>query len=412
MPIISNRLREKTAALAHNPSPLIDRVYATLTSPNEYQALTPALRHDVAESITFSVNLWFKSLLSGELPTAADLSGFEQLVHRSVHQFVPLNLVLRALRQSSRELWRAYIELGKPDGKLVEELLFDVSPYFFDYFEVMVRSIARAYRDEQHRQTRWRNSLRQLLCNILFYSPHDAKSFRKTAEALGLDFSAPRIALALDVEVTGIDSSTREDEFERISLAASRHLKVAPDDLMRAWHRERLIIWVPCVRGDSITRSDRLVTDRAASLALGLPHVQRIGVGLMNEGASGWARSAEEALKAIDFSPKRHDRNRVSLYSSIVMAECARHTDTASRYLSALLQQLSSEPDLVSTLEVYLEKNQRRKQSALVLGIHPNTLNYRIERIESLLGASLDDVGWISKLDIALKLRRSTLAGC
>jgi sugar diacid utilization regulator len=54
------------------------------------------------------------------------------------------------------------------------------------------------------------------------------------------------------------------------------------------------------------------------------------------------------------------------------------------------------------------QQGQRRGQSAAELGIHPNTLNYRIERIEALLGASLDDIGWIERLDIALKLRRAS----
>ncbi|NIF51202.1 MULTISPECIES: helix-turn-helix domain-containing protein [Burkholderiaceae] len=154
------------------------------------------------------------------------------------------------------------------------------------------------------------------------------------------------------------------------------------------------------------------MADRAFHLGLALPHVQRIGVGQMNEDARGWALSAEEALKVPDFTSRGHDRKKVSLYSSIVMAECARQTDTASRYLTSLPQQISGEPKLVSTLEVYLEQNQRRRRTALVPGIPPNTLNCRIERIESLLGASLDDVGWISKLDIAFKLRRSMLADC
>ncbi|RKE35068.1 PucR-like helix-turn-helix protein [Paraburkholderia sp. BL23I1N1] len=405
-------MREKTTALAQNPSHLIDRVYAAVTGPDGYQSLSPVLRLDIAESITFSVNLWFKSLLFGEFPTTSDLTGCQQLVHRSVHQFIPLELVLRTLRLSSRELWRAYIELGEPDSSLVEELLFNVSPCLFEYFDIMARSITQAYREEQHRQTRWRDSLRHLLCNILFCSPHDAKSFGKAAGALGLDPAAPRIALALDVDTTGIASSARDDEFGRITLAASRHLKVARNDLVYVWHRDRLIIWLPCVRADSINHSDRIVADRSASLALALPNVRRIGVGLMNDGAAGWAASAAEALKAIDFTPKGKDGSRVSLYSSIVMAESACQTDAASRYLRSLLLQLSNEPELVTTREIYLEQNQRRRQSALILGIHPNTLNYRIERIESMLGASLDDVDWISKLDIALKLRGSLMAEC
>ncbi|MBN3846791.1 hypothetical protein G3N58_08090 [Paraburkholderia sp. Ac-20342] len=78
------------------------------------------------------------------------------------------------------------------------------------------------------------------------------------------------------------------------------------------------------------------MADRAFHLGLALPHVQRIGVGQMNEDARGWALSAEEALKVPDFTSRGHDRKKVSLYSSIVMAECARQTDTASRYLTSL----------------------------------------------------------------------------
>ncbi|WP_420211623.1 hypothetical protein ACN8ZM_30310 [Burkholderia aenigmatica] len=35
----------------------------------------------------------------------------------------------------------------------------------------------------------------------------------------------------------------------------------------------------------------------------------------------------------------------------------------------------------------------------------------QLERIETVLGASLDDPGWIAQLDIALKLRHAT-SGC
>jgi carbohydrate diacid regulator len=43
-----------------------------------------------------------------------------------------------------------------------------------------------------------------------------------------------------------------------------------------------------------------------------------------------------------------------------------------------------------------------------VLGIHPNTLNYRLVRIENIVGARLDEAGSAAKLDIAIKLRSSS----
>jgi carbohydrate diacid regulator len=98
----------------------------------------------------------------------------------------------------------------------------------------------------------------------------------------------------------------------------------------------------------------------------------------------------------------------VRLYSEIVVEESVRGTKNALRYLVSLVEQLESEPELLETLETYFDQLQRRKVTASVLGIHPNTLNYRLDRIENILGARLDDASWVSKLDIAIKLRRST----
>ncbi|WP_080418750.1 helix-turn-helix domain-containing protein [Burkholderia ubonensis] len=39
------------------------------------------------------------------------------------------------------------------------------------------------------------------------------------------------------------------------------------------------------------------------------------------------------------------------------------------------------------------------------LGVHPDTLDHRRERIENILGARLDHAAWIAKLEVALKLQ-------
>jgi sugar diacid utilization regulator len=59
-----------------------------------------------------------------------------------------------------------------------------------------------------------------------------------------------------------------------------------------------------------------------------------------------------------------------------------------------------------ATLVTFFAEGRRHRSTADALCIHTNTFNYRLEHIESLLGASLDDAEWIAKLDIALKLRR------
>jgi len=405
IPTISERLRERTALLAANPAAVIDRVYEMLMGMEGYKTLAASVKKDISASIDFSARLWFQSLLSGNLPSADDMEHFQEFGRRRVHQRVPLQAVLRAFRLGSREIWRAYIELGENDRTLVDELLFSISPYLFDYFDVMAQEITQSYLEEQYQQARWRAALSHQLYSIVFHSPDDYAGFRETAEALGIDSTAPRVALAVDIDLSTHTSYERERELDRIALASARHLNAAPDDLVRAWHRGRMILWVPCVRGDSINRTDRQTTERANAIIGAIREIRGIGIGLMNEGASGWSASVDEAIRALDFASKEQSQPHVATYSSILIEECARLSSNARRYLVSLLEQLSHEPELVSTLQTYFEQGQRRGQSATALGIHPNTLDYRIERIQTLLGASLNDVGWIAKLDIALKLR-------
>jgi carbohydrate diacid regulator len=134
-----------------------------------------------------------------------------------------------------------------------------------------------------------------------------------------------------------------------------------------------------------------------------------VGVGLLNQGPSGWALSVDEACKALEFGLPARGRKAIHLYSDIVVNESVRRTDNVLRYLNSLLERLSEEPELLLTLQTYFDHLQRRKKTADVLGIHPNTLNHRLERIETLLGAKLDEASWIAKLHIAVRLRQQTL---
>jgi len=423
VPTISPRLRSRLRTLAKTQSKAVERTYETLLSLEGYSTLTAAARKDIFSSIAFSAELWFQCLLDGTPPTAEVMDQIAAFARRRVHQNVPLRSLLRAFRLGARELWRTCTELAEAHPALAHELLFEISPYLLDYFDAMAEHIAEAYLDEQHQQARWRGSLLQQLYDLVFHAPDDAARFRETVEALGLDATLPRIALAVDLDLRDHAPSVREDALDRFALGAARHFELKPDALVRVWHRERLVFWLPCVRGDSMTRNEQRAAEHAAALARAEPRVRSIGIGLLNEGARGWAASVEEALKAVDFAPRGNKaRNgagnstgdgddhadRVHRFSSIAIEESVRSSANVLRYLVSLAEQLAGEADLLATLEAWFACGQRRRQAAEALGVHPNTLDYRLERIETLLGAKLDDAHWIARLDIALKLRGAT----
>jgi sugar diacid utilization regulator len=393
--------------LAEDPTAVVARIHALLTENEEtYSRLPPAATQDVLQFITHCASMWFRTLGSAEPPSSAEWNVLDEVGRRRLHQGVPLTSVLRGFRFGGLEVWKACTALPDASHEERDELLFVVSGFVLEFFDSMSQAIGQAYLDEQYQRARWRDSLLYELISIVFQFPHDAEGFQRTAEALGVDPSVPRIALALQADLPIGRPSNLDAALDRIALATSRKLKITSDELVRLLHRGRLVMWVPSIRGESVMAADRRIAEAAVHLAEELAGVRYVGIGLMNQGPAGWAMSVDEANKALEFGQRTHSPNAVQRYSDISVNESIRRTDSVLRYLNSILERLSSEPDLLETLRIYFEHRQHRKLAADALRIHPNTLNHRLERIESTLGANLEDAGWIAKLHIVLKLRQ------
>lgn len=66
--------------------------------------------------------------------------------------------------------------------------------------------------------------------------------------------------------------------------------------------------------------------------------------------------------------------------------------------------------DLINTLEVYLSCCGSPSEAARILGVHRNTINFRIARIKDLLGKGLNDGETIFRLQMALRIYRLSIA--
>jgi len=354
--------------------------------------------------IALSYRLWFDSLLSGNAPSSMELELFQEFGRRRVHQGISLSSLLKAFRVGMRELWHKFAELGNECDALRDELLFVISPYMMDYFDSMAELISKAYLDEQYQQARWRQALRHQLHEVIFNYASDDQAFSKTTSALGVDHTVPRIAIAIRSEGLDPGASHSAEEADRVVLAVAKYLNSGRESLIDAWHRERLIVWAPCVRNESANASDRYVSERMSMLLESMSSVASVGVGLAGVGAKGWAASANGAIRALDFARHSALERRLHCYSDIVIEECIRDNESAVNYLISLTKELSSEPDLFLTLTTFFSNMRRRKVTAAALGIHPNTLDHRLERIEIITGARLDEAAWIAKFETAFRL--------
>jgi carbohydrate diacid regulator len=396
--------------LASDPSRVVSRTHARLLELEEsYVDLPLSVRDDVLQFLEYCARLWLDTLVNGNPPSPEEMESLADGSRRRVHQGIALSPVLRAFRLGGHEVWSALLLVAKKDGESRDQLLFEVSCYLLESFDPMPQAISQAYLDEQYQRARWRDSLRFELCSLVFRNPEDVESFHKCAESLGIDPTVPRLALAIEAKQIKLLPSKLESEYERLILRVSRHFKTTYEDLVRVFHRRRLIVWVPCRRGDTLVAADRRFADCAIPLVKARNEILAVGIGLLNQGASGWALSVDEACKALECGAPASTIRSVHLYSVIVVNESVRRTDNVLQYLNSLLERLAEEPELLSTQHTNFDQLQRRKITADVLGIHPKTLNHRLERIETLLGARLDEAGWIAKLHIPASLRQQTL---
>jgi purine catabolism regulator len=87
-------------------------------------------------------------------------------------------------------------------------------------------------------------------------------------------------------------------------------------------------------------------------------------------------------------------------------------TRFVAEVLGSLLKYAESrETPLLETLEALVAARWIRRQAARALGIHINSMNYRVERIEQLSGLKLDDPETRVAVAIALRARAMLGAG-
>jgi sugar diacid utilization regulator/putative methionine-R-sulfoxide reductase with GAF domain len=151
----------------------------------------------------------------------------------------------------------------------------------------------------------------------------------------------------------------------------------------------------------------------AAAAPVMKPGSASVGIGNLANGVSELARSHIEARQALRLTRRAGGRGRVASYRSLgafrLLLE-VQSPDALRRFVDELLGQLltyaqSRDTPLLETLEALSGARWVRRAAARQLGIHINSMSYRIERIEALTGLQLDDPETRVAISIALRAR-------
>jgi DNA-binding PucR family transcriptional regulator len=79
----------------------------------------------------------------------------------------------------------------------------------------------------------------------------------------------------------------------------------------------------------------------------------------------------------------------------------------ARRYTEPLIDyDRAHDGGLIHTLSAYIRNSYRLNDTARELIVHPNTVKYRLQKIEELSGARLDDAEGLMNLQLALRVHQ------
>jgi len=165
--------------------------------------------------------------------------------------------------------------------------------------------------------------------------------------------------------------------------------------------------------------SDLAAVEKLAGLILAgaapvmKPGAASVGIGNLANSVGELARSHVEARQALRLTRRAGGRGKVASYRSLgafrLLLE-VQSPDALRRFVDELLGTLlkyaqSRDTPLLETLEALSSARWVRRAAARQLGIHINSMSYRVERIESLTGLQLDDPETRVAISIALRAR-------
>lgn len=178
------------------------------------------------------------------------------------------------------------------------------------------------------------------------------------------------------------------------------------------------VVLVPEETAPDLAGADRLASLLLAAAAPVLrPATASVGIGNLARSVGELARSHVEARQALRLSRRAGARSRVTSYRALgafrLLLE-VQSPDALRGFVAEILGPLlkyaeSRETPLLETLEALAAARWVRRAAARSLGIHINSMSYRIERIEALTGLSLDDPE--TRVAIAIALRARAMMG-
>lgn len=326
-----------------------------------------------------------------------------ELSRAFVRRGYDVRLLLRQYRLGHAELWRIFEEV-LADQDLDQDLMFDVQRFgrelLFRYMDDLTEGVLAEFMAERDRWQQSAVALRAQTVEELIEG--NCADSNKASAILQYRLDRDHLGVIAYCEETAGSRSdgaqaSLENALERLGAAAgagSQLLIPAGRNVMFAWLGFHT---APDVSSIEIDR--KALREDGIALAIGGPAGGMDGFRLAHLDAQATRRLA---LVCGD------GPGSVGIWSNVaVLGLLATDADRARRFVTDELGELDAENEtmarLRATLAVYFRENNNVARTAETIGIHANTVAYRLRQCEETLGRSIRERRF--ELEAALRLR-------
>ncbi|WP_354701498.1 hypothetical protein DSM112329_01816 [Paraconexibacter sp. AEG42_29] len=302
---------------------------------------------------------------------------------------VGLPLLLRKYRIGQEEFQREITDrllVSTASAELRLEALVEIQRHTHVYIDRISDAIARIYAEERARWVRSSEAMRSDIVHALLAG--EPVDIADAESRLGHALDRPQLAFV-------VWSDAGESAALRAALEHAAHeltQRAATTDVLAIPLGRRLLAgWIG---GEAAGVAPAILQSRALQVAAGSG--VRAAIGTAGHGPGGFRSSHAEALHARRVATLMERRpGTVTSYEGVALAALmTQDLDHARAFVARELGGLAGTDDttvrLAATLRVFLEEGKSPVRTARRLGIHQNTVVYRVKQAAELLGRDPD----------------------
>ena len=393
--------------LANALPEVVDAVLARLVEQLPVYGALPAeqLSGDISRIAEQSLRTFVEVLRTNRQPDEAHFVALQESAATRAEEGVPLDAVLSAYHVGV-QVCLDHLEAAAEPADVTA--VCAAQRLVLRYLQLVTAAVSAGYFQERQTMFGEEHAARQaLLAALLDGMPaHDA------AERAGIRLPVCYLVLSLTVSAhpdeqdSGVDNAVAgRRKLRRLRVELERHAREPVLSMLSVDGGLALIpydVAEPDLATDDWswlgTLLDRMIKVSGVDIVAGVVATDPDGV----PDAARLAGEVREVAVTFAHPPGVHRLSDVLLEYQLTRPSAARDE------LAALVRPLTDKPELLGTVRTFLSNGLNRRQTASLLRVHPNTVDYRLRKVAALTGLDTTQAADLPKIRAALAAHDAT----